>query len=126
MKKVGKSRLVIFTLLLGAMVVFVGCDLLPFGGVLDDDGEGDGGAYEFERTPQNLLYVNESDYSTSSENPMVDMEFAPPSDLGATEYTLQQSTDGGTTWENFQYYGEDLTTTQEIPDNFSVNLMMNS
>ena len=38
---------------------------------------------------------------------MTDMLFAPPEDLGATEYTLQQSFDGGASWDIFQYYGED-------------------
>jgi hypothetical protein len=54
------------------------------------------------------------------------MEFAPPSELGATEYTLQQSTDGGTTWENFQDGYGDVTTSEDIPDNFSVNLGVDS
>lgn len=115
MKKDLTNYFLRFLLLLTA-VIFIGCDLLPFGEDFT------GGEYEFERTPQNLLFTNESDYSTFSDNPMVDMEFAPPSELGASMYTLQQSTDGGVTWVNFQYYGEDLTTTEEISDNFSINL----
>ncbi len=120
MRKVITRNYILLPLLLLIVSILLGCDLLPFGN------NSPGGEYEYTRTPQNLLFVTESDYSASSENPMVDMEFAPPSELGASMYTLQQSTDEGTTWSNFQYYGEDLTTTVEIQDNFSIDLGENS
>lgn len=81
------------------------------------------------RNPDNLLFVEQSDRDTlinSDTRPMVDMKFASPSELGAQMYTLQQSLDDGSTWNNFQYYDEDLTTTSPDSDNFSINLNQDS
>ncbi|GAB6180242.1 hypothetical protein JCM14036_15610 [Desulfotomaculum defluvii] len=51
---------------------------------------------------------------------VVDLEFDPPSKYGANSYTLQYS-DDGSTWRNYQHYGEDLTTSNNEQDNFSLN-----
>ncbi len=107
-----KSALYLIILLALLALFLTGCDLLGSGN----------GTFNFIRTPRNLLFVEQTDFSGSSEQSMTDMLFDPPEDLGATSYTLQQSTDGGTTWNNFQYYGEDLTTTETINDNFSIDL----
>ncbi len=114
MEKRERSGLYLFMSILLLAMLFTGCDLLGSG---DDNSE-----FTLVRTPQNLLFIQESDYSAFSGTPETYMEFAPPEDIGATSYTLQQSLDGGTSWNNFQYYGEDLTTTSEISDNFDINL----
>lgn len=49
--------------------------------------------------------------------PVVDLKFPAPSKYDAESYTLQYSTDG-TSWSNYQYYGDDVTTTG---DNFSLS-----
>jgi len=53
---------------------------------------------------------------------IIDLQFTAPSIFGATSYTLQYSTNDGSTWANYQYNGSDLTTTG---DNFSLNFDMN-
>lgn len=107
-----KSGLYLFMFPLLLAVLATGCDLLLSGHT----------TFSIVRTPQNLLFIKETDFDSTSEQSMTDMLFAPPEDLGADSYTLQQSLDGGTTWSTFQYYTEDLTTTDTIRDNFSINL----
>ncbi|MBN2860484.1 MAG: hypothetical protein JXK93_09505 [Sphaerochaetaceae bacterium] len=106
------SGLYLFMFLLLLALLATGCDLFPSGHT----------TFSIYRTPQNLLFIKETDFDSTSEQSMTDMLFAPPEDLGANEYTLQQSLDGGTSWNTFQDYGEDLITTDTIQDNFSINL----
>ena len=107
-----QSGLYLFMFPLLLAVLLTGCDLFLSGQT----------TFSIERTPQNLLFIKETDFDSTSEQSMTDMLFAPPEDLRATEYTLQQSFDGGSSWNTFQHYGEDLTTTDTIQDNFSINL----
>lgn len=68
------------------------------------------------------LFVNSSERENivffSGTNPVVNLDFPYPTVFGATSYTLQYSTDNGSTWANYQYNGADLTTTG---NNFSLN-----
>lgn len=70
--------------------------------------------------PKNLLLVEQSDYDGSSSQ-MVDMSFPPPKEIGAESYTLQYSVDGNTPWQPVQFYGEDLRTSNDETDNFSID-----
>lgn len=49
---------------------------------------------------------------------IVDLSFPEPSTLGADTYTLQFSTNNGSTWNNYQNYGVDATTNY---NNFSLS-----
>lgn len=49
---------------------------------------------------------------------IVDLNFPEPSTIGADTYTLQFSTDNGSTWNNYHYYGADVTTNY---NNFSLS-----
>ncbi len=92
-----------------SILLFVtGCDLL--GNLF-----GDGGYITVESVPSNLMFVGESDReaTTYSTRPSVDIWFPSPNDFGADSYTVQVSTNGKTTWSNFQYYGDDLVTNAE-------------
>ena len=109
---------VMFLLALVVMLLSMSaCDLLGLG---DGDNSDDN---TVPITPENLFFVTESDRSSlnSSSTPMVDMEFTSPDDFGATSFTLQYSDNGGTTWANLQYYGDDLVATGS-QDNFSLNI----
>lgn len=68
------------------------------------------------------LHISTSDQENiffgSGTRPVVDLEFPEPSVFGADSYTLQYSTDGGSSWANYQHNGADLTTTW---NNFSLN-----
>ena len=72
------------------------------------------------------LYVSETDREYNSygggTRAVVDLKFPAPWELEADSYTLQFSADNGFSWENYQHYYEDLTTTG---DNFSLNLEEN-
>ena len=72
------------------------------------------------------LYVSETDRENTTfgggTRAVVDLKFPAPSEFGATNYTLQFSTDNGSSWENYQHNNEDLTTNG---DNFSLNLEEN-
>ncbi len=52
--------------------------------------------------------------------PVVDLKFPEPLQNDAESYTLQYSSDG-TSWFNYQYYSEDVTTDSTIQDNFSLS-----
>jgi hypothetical protein len=89
---------------------------------------GDGGNLptftDFTNIPGKIggLFVNSSERENiiffTGTNPVVNLDFPYPSVFGATSYTLQYSTDNGSTWGNYQYNGADLTTTG---NNFSLN-----
>lgn len=111
------KKVLIILLIITTSIFMMGCDLF-FSNQL--------GSTEFIRTPQNLLFVEQSDYDSSNDYPMVDMVFDAPATLGATKYTLQQYNSETEIWENFQYWGEDLETSESINDNFSINLNKDS
>jgi hypothetical protein len=71
-------------------------------------------------TPDNLLFINDS--SLKGSGPEVLMWFTPPTELGASSYTLQYSTDDKATWDNFQWYGDDLVTGTTAASNFSIDI----
>lgn len=51
------------------------------------------------------------------------LSFPAPATINATGYTLQYSTDGGSTWNGFKYDGaNNLTTESATQDNFSLEL----
>jgi len=91
-------------------------------------GTGTLGAYsEFTPTANTFagLYISKNDRESDlfgGIRSVVDIDFPAPSTLGATSYTLQRSTDGGSTWSNFQYGELDLTTESSVQDNFSLNI----
>ena len=88
------------------IAMFIGCPMAP--------------DLVVERNPDNLLIVERT--YRSSFGSYTDMWFFPPSELGATSYTLQTSADGTTGWTAFQYYSDDLVTGNADQDNFSVDL----
>lgn len=96
---------------------FLGCNLFS-----------SGPGVTITKSPKNLLFITQSDQRSAfrpilSTEPVVDMKFFTPAELGADSYTLQFSADSGTTWANYQYASSDLVTDfAETSDNFSLNL----
>lgn len=66
------------------------------------------------------LYVTENqrvkDLFFGSIKSNIDMKFLPPSNFGATGYTLQYSDDDGSSWSNYS----DVSTSNDGQDNFSL------
>jgi len=81
----------------------------------------------FTATPGKIsgLFVQSSDREnitfSSGTRALVNLSFTNPTDF-ATSYTLQYSTNNGSTWANYQFNGADLTTTG---NNFSLNFAGN-
>jgi len=114
-------------------------DMQAFGSIMSPGGggtpapftPGEGGSLPvfaaFSPEPDKIggLYVDrshrENDWLGGGNRPVVDLYFTPPADYGATGYTLQYSADNGSTWQNYQYDGSDLTTASDAQDNFSIN-----
>jgi len=62
----------------------------------------------------NDIFFNGIQYTSA----VVDLSFPEPSTIGADTYTLQFSADNGSTWNNYQYYGADVTSNY---NNFSLS-----
>lgn len=70
------------------------------------------------------LYVyksdRESNYFSGGTRPVVELQFKAPEVYGADSYTLQYSSDNGSTWQSYMYLGAPVTTGSSTVDNFCI------